>query len=460
MKLEFFSEQDSTVTGSKHFLQVNDKYIILDYGIWQGTSDDLIKNKEFVCPIPINQIETVLVSHAHVDHCGLLPKLVKEGYEGKIRSTPATRDLAAIIMLDSAKIQKRSNKDVYYDESDVLKTINQFRCHFYHKRKKINEHVTSTFYDAGHILGSALIDLEVTQRGLFGLLKKPKHILFTGDLGRESSPIVNPPETNIPAPDYIIMESTYGNRTHQDKGMAIREFSNIINRTVERNGKVIIPTFAIERAQEIIYQIKVLMQEEKIPRIPVYIDSPMAVNATGVFNIHPECFNKQIQDNFISKDKNPFSIQSLHCIRDYKESLTVARSRKPSIILAASGVCQEGRILNHLRFGIGNSRNTILIVGYQGENTLGRDILEKTPVVNIEGDEYKLNAEVQSLSAFSSHADFNEQLSWLQKIDTSKLKKIFLVHGDNDAREFLQKFLITNGFKNVEIVQKGVTYQL
>ena len=448
------------VTGSKHFLKVNGQYIIIDYGAWQGGQDENQKNRDFQCPVPLDKIKTVILTHAHYDHSGLLPKLVKEGYTGKIRSTPATRDLASIIMLDSAKIQKHESREVSFEESDVVKTINQFRCHFYHKEKHLDDKTTVTFYEAGHILGSALVDLKFDRKKFFGLVNKPLHVLFTGDLGRDSNPITNPPERNIPAPDYIVLESTYGNRAHDNSGVALKEFTNIINRTIERNGKVIIPVFAIERAQEIIYHLKTLMKDEKIPRVPVYVDSPMAVNATGVFNIHPECFNKNIQDNFISQGKNPFSVASLHCISDYKESITVAKSRKPCIVLAASGMCEAGRILNHLQFGVGVHNNTILLVGYQGEHTLGREIQEKNPIINIKGEEYNLNAEVHSLSAFSSHSDFNETLNWLKSIDTSKLKKIFLVHGDTEAQEFLKKFLITNDFKNIEIVQTETEYVL
>lgn len=454
----FESKQGQCVTGSKHFLKIDDKYILIDYGAWQGGQDEEKQNQEFTCPVPVDKIETVLITHSHNDHIGLLPKLIKEGYKGKIRSTPATRDLASIILLDSAKIQQ-SERKVFYTEADVVKTMNQFRCHFYHKEKHINDNVKVTFYDAGHILGSSLIDINVTKKRLFGLLKSQTHILFTGDLGRESSPITNAPETDIPCPDYIVLESTYGNRTHQSSGVALKEFANVINRTVERGGKVIIPSFAIERAQEIIYHLKTLMAEEKIPRIPVYVDSPMAINATGVFNIHPECFNKKIQDDFISKGKNPFSVASLHCVNDYKESLEVAKKRTPCIIIAASGMMEAGRILTHLRYNISNPKNTILIVGYQGEHTLGREIQEKNPYVNIQGEEYKLNAEVQSLSAFSSHADYTEMYKWLSKMNTSKLKKIFLVHGNTDSQEFLKDYLTTKGFK-VEIVQKDVKYKL
>lgn len=462
MKPVFVSYQESDeVTGSKHFLKIKNKYILIDYGIWQGDQKEDLKNKEFTCPIPLNEIETVILTHAHADHCALLPKLIKEGYKGKIRSTPATRDLASIIMLDSAKIQNTNTTSPIYTEADVINTINQFRCHFYHKEKKINDKVKVTFYDAGHILGSALVDIEIQKSDLLSrLLKRKQHILFTGDLGRDCNPITNPPETNFPAPTYIVLESTYGNKLHTSTGTTLKEFANIINRTIEREGKVIIPAFAIERSQEIIYHLKTMMKDELIPRIPVYVDSPMSVNATGVFNIHPECFNQTIKDNFIAKGKNPFSVASLHCINDNVESIKIAKSKKPCIILAASGMCEGGRILNHLKYNVEYSRNTILLVGYVGEHTLGRDIAEKNPIINIQGKQYKLNAEVHSLSAFSSHSDFNETLNWLSKVDTSKLKKIFLVHGDEEARKSLQKLLISNGYKNTEIVQANTKYFL
>lgn len=461
MKTMFVSYQDSNeVTGSKHFLKIKNKYILIDYGIWQGSQKEDQKNKDFICPTPLDEIETIVLTHAHADHCALLPKLIRDGYKGKIRSTPATRDLASIVMLDSAKIQNNDN-NVLYTETDVINTINQFRCHFYHKEKKINDDVKITFYDAGHILGSALVDVEVQKDDLISkILKKKQHILFTGDLGRDCNPITNPPETKFPAPDYIVLESTYGNKTHSSTNTTLKEFANIINRTIERNGKVIIPAFAIERSQEIIYHLKTMMKDELIPRIPVYVDSPMAINVTGVFNIHPECFNQTIKDNFIAKGKNPFSVASLHCINDNAESIKVAKSKKPCIVLAASGMCEGGRIINHLIHNVEYSRNTILLVGYVGEQTLGRSIAEKNPIITIQDKQYKLNAEVHTLSAFSSHSDFNETINWLSKVDTTKLKKIFLVHGDEEARKSLQKLLIANGYKNTEIVQANTKYLL
>lgn len=461
--ISFISYQDSDeVTGSKHFLKIKDKYILVDYGMWQGSQEETQKNRDFVCPVSLDEIRTVILTHAHADHCALIPKLVKDGYQGKIRSTPATRDLASIVMLDSAKIQRNDSSKPMYTENDAILAINQFRCHFYHKEKLLDDGVKVTFYDAGHILGSALVDISIKKTKFLDRLlkKKPIHILFTGDLGRDSNPITNPPETSFPAPDYIVLESTYGNRTHAESNTTLKEFANIINRTIEREGKIIIPAFAIERSQEIIYHLKTMMKDGLIPRIPVYVDSPMAINATGIFNIHPECFNKKINDDFIAKGKNPFSISSLHCLNDNADSIKVAKSKKPCIVLAASGMCEGGRILNHLKFGVESSRNTILLVGYVGEHTLGRDIAEKNPIITINEKEYKLNAEVHTLSAFSSHSDFKETLEWLSKVDTSKLKKIFLVHGDKESRQFLRDVLISKNYKNVEIVEKGKEYNL
>lgn len=442
------------VTGSKHLLNINGKKYLIDCGIFQA-KDAEKKNKEFKLP---KDIEAIFLTHAHADHCALLPKVIKEGYRNNIYSTPATRDLSSVVMLDSAKLQQNS-KEPIYNEKDCLETMNHFRCAVYGKEKKIDD-LKFTFYDAGHILGSSMIDISYPTNfigKIFG--KKEHHILFTGDIGREDNPICNSPATNFPAPEYIVMESTYGNRTHEKVDTVYQELTYIINRTIERGGKILIPSFAIERAQELIYFIKVLMNEEKIPRIPVYVDSPMAINAMGVFNIHAECFNDKIKEEFISKGKNPFSTRTLSFINDLKESTKISKNKKPCIIISCNGMMEGGRILNHLKHNIENPNNTILIVGYMAENTLGRKVLQKAPEIQIDNEKYLLKCEVQKINALSAHGDYKEMLNWLKKIDTSKLKKIFLVHGEKDSQKYFSQYLTENGF-NVQIVKKGGEYKL
>ena len=462
MRISLFSDGAAEcVTGSKHYLDINGKVFQVDCGMVQGDTNANKINKEWVSPVDINKLNGVFLTHAHADHSCMLPKLVKDGYKGKIWSTPATRDLASIIMLDSSKIQKYEKPGPAYEESDVIDTINQFRCHFYKKYKKIDNDIAFTFYDAGHILGSSMIDFEIKKKYLFGLLKSKKnmHILFTGDLGRDSNPITHKPSIDMPAPNYIILESTYGDRLHDTIDHAYDDLINIINNTISRGGKVIIPSFAVERAQEIIYYIKQMMQDKRIPKIPVYVDSPMASNATGVFNIHPECLNATINENFLSKGKNPFSVSSLRFIKDFRESRTIAKSKKPAIIISASGMCEAGRIINHLKYGINNSKNSIVFVGYQAEGTLGRKIIDGCEKVVLDGKEKKVEAEIHQIQAFSSHADYNEMQNWLSKIDTSALKKIFLVHGDKKSQAYLKRVLTEKGY-NVEIIKRGEAHKL
>lgn len=443
------------VTGSKHILEINGLPYIIDCGAWQGAS--LAQEKNLSFSFPVDKLQTVFLTHAHFDHCGLLPKLVKDGYNRKIISTPATRDLTSIVLMDSAKIQKYEKAGAAYDESDVIDTMTYFRCHSYYKNNKLNDDIRYTFYDAGHILGSAMLYLNIKNHSnLFHKLFKKDaghtRILFTGDLGRENNPITRDPDTNMPPMDYIFLESTYGNRTHESLSYCYEEFKSIVNTTIDRGGKVIIPSFAVERAQEIIYFIKLLINNNEIKRVPVYIDSPMASNATGVFCIHSECFNDKIKKDFMSKGKNPFSVRSLRFISDFKESQYVAKSKEPAIIIAANGMCEAGRVLNHLKEGVENEKNTILLVGYMAEGTLGYKIQNKEKILNIDNKEYQLKADVQKLNAFSAHADYNEIYDWLSKINTSELKKIFLVHGDKDAQTFLKEFLVNKGFK-VDIIK-------
>jgi len=444
------------VTGSSTIFEINGKKYMIDCGAFQN-EDAYDKNLKKEIP---TDIEACILTHCHYDHTGLLPLLLKKGYKEKIYSTPATRDLTAVVLMDSAKIQQ-VEKQVLYKESEAIKVMDKFSCQQYGKEKKINDELSFTFYNSGHVLGSAMVDLAISKSNWLPFLNKNKktHILCAWDMGRENNPLINSPEKNIPAPEYIFLESTYGDKTHESIETVYQELTYVINRTISRGGKVLVPSFAIERAQEIIFFIKVLMAKNKIPRVPIYIDSPMASNATGVFNIHPECFNEDIVNNFFSEGKNPFSVKSLKFISSHRESICIAKSKKPAIIIAGNGMCEAGRILNHLKYGIENPNNTILIVGYMSENTLGRKILAKEENLVIDEEKRSLKAEVQRINAFSAHADYKEMLKWLKSIDTSKLKKIFLVHGEKEPQIFFKSFLRKNGF-NAEIVKLGETYNL
>lgn len=447
------------VTGSKHELKIDDELYLIDCGSWQGGFSTEAQNQEYK---PKTNYNAVLITHSHLDHVGMAPLLTKNGYKNNFYCTPATRDLASIVLMDSAKINSFS-KNALYSESDVIECLTHFRGHAYGKEKRLSEKMKFQLFNAGHILGSTMFSITCTSKRTFldKLFKrnKPLNVLFTGDLGRENNPIVNPPDINIPAPDYIILEATYGNRLHESIPYSLEEMTKIINETIERKGKVIIPSFAIERAQEIIYYLKVLMAKNQIPKIPVYIDSPMAASATGVFSIHPECFNHVIKDRFISKGKNPFSVSTLHIVKDNEESLKIARSKKSCIVIAASGMCENGRIVNHLKYGLENYNNTILTVGYMGEGTLGKELVDGANYVTIDNKEKLVKANICSIGAFSAHADWQEELDWLSKIDTSKLKKIFLVHGTEESLNALKQHLADNNYK-AEIVKKGESIKL
>ena len=285
-------------------------------------------------------------------------------------------------------------------------------------------------------------------------------ILYTGDLGRCSKPIIRDPAVKMPAPDYIFVESNYGNRTHEGTEIAMEELRKVVRRAIDRKGKIIIPSFAIERTQEIVYYLHLLVDQRKIPSIPIYVDSPMAVNATSIFQVHPECYSREVEEAFLDRHKNPFGFDQLSFITSVDESKSLNQKQGPMIIISADGMCEAGRVVHHLANGISDPKNTILIVGYRAENTLGRRIRDGAKEVKIMDEWYQVNAHVETINAFSAHADYEETLEWLKKVDTSRLKKIFLVHGEKDAQEYLQKHLKNNGYKHVEIVKYGETYEL
>ena len=455
------------VTGSKHFLETEDGTIMIDCGAFQGRREEAY-NKNLNWTFKASQVDSVILTHAHFDHCGMLPRLTAEGYSNFIYSTPATRDLAKIVMLDSAHIQKsdydfmiKRNKKKgtsflpkapLYSDEDVRGCLGHFTTVDYHKKFTPIDNVSAVLYDAGHILGSSMVYLEIKKGS------EKIRIAFSGDLGRPGLPIIRDPEI-LPPLDYIVLESTYGNRLHDPMDAALGKLADMINKVVERKGKVIIPAFAIERTQELVYFIHLLHDQNKIPKIPIYIDSPMSADATTVFKLHDECYDEATRKAFTDHHENPFGFSDLIYVGTKEESQALNEMGGPMIIISSSGMCEHGRILHHLAHCISDSRNAVLMVGYMAENTLGRKLIEKQYPIRIFGEEYKVRAEISKINSFSAHSDYNETLAYLGKLDTSALKKIFLVHGEKDAQSNLKSLLEEKGHPT-EIVVPGVDYQL
>ena len=458
------------VTGSKHILEINGRQIMIDCGAFQGKRDEAdSKNRNL--KVAADKLESVILTHAHYDHCGLLPLLTKKGFKGNIYATPATRALADLIMMDSAHIQARDAEYLrkqaarkgekftwtpLFNEKDVINAANQIVTLSYERNMFISPDVQLKFFDAGHILGSAFASLTISgqRKG------EDVNILFTGDIGRKNKPIIRNPSTNVPAPDYIVLESTYGDRKHEDVKIAMDELADIVNRAVAQKGKIIIPAFAIERTQELVYYFHLLVDQKKIPQIPIYVDSPMATNATSIFQVHPECYDESTHEAFLKHHKNPFGFNSLQFVTSVDESKSLNQKEGPMVIISADGMCEAGRILHHLANNISDSRNTILLVGYMAENTLGRRLRNRETEVKIMGDWFKVNASIEQINAFSAHADYEEMVEWLNSFDTSRLKRIFMVHGEKKAQEFFYNYLKDKGYPNVDIVKYGETYNL
>ncbi len=455
-----------TVTGSSHLLEVNGKRILMDCGLFQGRrSESYEQNKSF--PFDPAEIDVVVLSHAHIDHSGKIPMLFKHGFRGPIFCTAATRDLANIMLLDSAFIQEKDTEFVnklhkkkglppvapLYSLDDVVDVLSQFQTIGYKRTTAITPDVDLTFHDAGHILGSAVSRYHMRDG------ERSVALCYTGDLGRPDRPILRDPE-HVGDVDYLISESTYGGRVHLGSEVLLDRLEDVIKRTVSRSGKVIVPAFSVGRTQEMVYHLHELREQGRLPEIPIFVDSPLSVNATQIFRIHPECMDEEAR-RAILRHQNPFSFENLRYIQHVRESKELNGRTDPMMIISSSGMCEGGRILHHLRNNIEDERNTILITGYSAEHTLGRKIVERMPSVKIFGEEYNLNAEVFVLNSLSAHADRNELLRYHGQFDSSRLTGTFLVHGDTDQAEKLRFSMEDElGINNIAIPSPGDEFTL
>jgi len=454
-----------TVTGSMHHVEAEGKRFLLDCGLYQGHRQEANdRNRNF--PFPVNSIDSVILSHAHIDHSGNLPTLVKNGYSGPIYTTPATVDLCLAMLADSAHIQEKdadfcnrrrehrrkigrddSECEPLYMAEDAEHTFPLFRPTALGQEQEIAPGVRYKTFDAGHMLGSTSIVVEA----------EGVRLAFSGDVGRKGLPILRDPVSPPPV-DYLIMESTYGNRLHKSAEDAATMLEGVVNRTAARGGRIIVPSFAVGRAQQLVLLLHQLTLEHRIPSIPVFVDSPLAVNATEVFRKHPECYDEEARA-YLTEGEDPFGFHRLTYIRDVNESKALNQLRGPFIVLAASGMCEAGRVLHHLRNNIEDPRNTVLITGFQAEHTLGRRIVEGQTEVSIFGEPMRLRAEVAVLNELSGHADQHELIEWMRPL-TRGLKKVFLVHGELSSATALGQ-LITKEFGiEVAIPSRGDHFHL
>jgi len=469
MKIKFCGAAQY-VTGSSHLVELSNGYkILLDCGLFQGKGANIWKwNNEWL--FEPKDIDCLILSHAHIDHCGRLPKLVKDGFRGDIHSTHATRSLAGVMLLDSAKIQesdveyynrklgKKRNRQKetprvpLYTSNDVFTTMQLFSSYPYNKWIKINQYVDIYFTDAGHILGSACITLRINDNGEEIILG------FTGDIGRPSRPILKDPQP-MPEVDYLICESTYGDRVHESTPEQSDRFLEIIKETcVQNRGKLIIPAFSLGRTQEIVYMLDKMETSGILPDIPVYVDSPLAVNVTQIYRSHPECFDHDLQE-YLLTDDNPFGFNRLKYIKEIDQSKALNSSDKPCIIISASGMMNAGRVKHHLFNNIENPKNTFLMVGYCSPETPGAVLRRGEKTINIFFEEKQVLAKIEIMDSFSAHADKNEMADFLGN-QKSKLKKIFLVHGEKDTQSSFKSFLNSKGYHHVEIPHRGQVFEI
>ena len=452
------------VTGSKHLITLdNGKKILLDCGMYQGKgmeTESMNRNLGF----DPQEIDYLLLSHAHIDHSGLIPYIVKLGFKGTIITTHATRDLCAIMLADCGKIQEHDTEmhnkkrlrqklppiEPIYTRADAEEAMKYFVGVPYEKSYRVTKGVKVTFTNTGHMLGSGVVNVQIKEG------EKITRVAFTGDVGRPVNRILRPPQ-KFPQADYVICESTYGDRLHESTTEAENKLLDIIKRTcIEKKGKLIIPSFSVGRTQEVIYSLNNFYNSGKLPKLKVYVDSPLSVNATNIFRLHRECFNDAML-KVMETDPDPFGFNDLYFIQKVEDSKRLNDTDEPCIIISASGMMEAGRVKHHLANSISNPKNTVLAVGYCSPRTLGAKILRGDKEVSIFGTIYPVKADIERIDSYSGHADYGELIQFLACQDKSQLKKLILVHGEYTAQQFFSDKLKESGYTDIMIPELGET---
>jgi metallo-beta-lactamase family protein len=466
MKITFHGAARN-VTGSKHLIELaNGTKILLDCGLFQGMgpeTDQLNRSLGFDAAT----VDFLVLSHAHIDHSGLIPLLIAQGFKGVIYGTRATKELCQILLLDSAKIQaadiKYKNKrlaqrglppeELLYDEEDVERAMEYFVSVDYQNETRLTDEVSLTFYDAGHIVGSTSVHLTTTENG------KTTQLAFSGDVGQYGDLLLRSPQ-QFPQADYILLESTYGDKLHKDAQPTEDALLEIVHQTcVQKKGKLIIPAFSVGRTQELLYVLNGLELDGKLPKVKVYVDSPLSAKATKIVEKHQDNYNEEVLE-VLQIDPEPFNFEGLHYIADAEESKSLNHKNEPCIIIASSGMAEAGRVKHHIANNIGDSKNTIMLSGYCEPNSLGGKLKNGAQQVSIYGDEYQVVAEVASLQSMSAHGDYEDLLQFLACQDAAKVKKLFLVHGDYDVQQVFAEKLKAKGYHNIEIPDRHQGFEI
>lgn len=464
MKITFWGAARE-VTGSRHLIQANGSNVLLDCGLFQGRRDESeAKNRHL--GFNAEQVDAVVLSHAHIDHTGALPMLARAGYRGRVHGTWATTDLCGIMLLDSAHIQEkdvefvnkrnrrsgRPSREPLYTTEDAEKILTRFKPHPYDTPFEVAPGISILYRDAGHMLGSATVEVRVAEKGA------TRTLVFSGDWGRKQMPILRDPVL-VPAADILIMESTYGDKVHPPAVGMADAMLEVLRPVFARGGKVIIPAFAVGRTQTAVYELGRLMRDGRLPRVPVYVDSPLAVDATEVMLRHPECYDDEMRE-LLANPGDPFGFKMATYVRTAEESKGLNDKKGPFVVISASGMAETGRVLHHLANNVGDPKNAVLIIGYQAEHTLGRRLRDGEPVVRIFGDEFDVRCQVFALDEFSGHGDRHDLMQFATGFTAHKPERVFLVHGEPLQQDpFAERLRREGGYRQVDTPQIGQAYQ-